>query len=988
MFKNFLICLLLIGAASTAAAVVTVENLRCEYLHNPLGLDVAKPRLTWILKSDQRNEAQTAYRVIVASSPALLAKDQGDLWDSGKVSSDESAHVEYGGSSLSSRQACWWKVCVWDHGNTLSAWSAPAQWEMGLLQPEDWQAKWISAPPTASPAKGGNDDSAVTITHAFYEASDGGASKEVTDVVSGMLSNNQLNVKVSNDAFGGDPAYGHPKQLRVDYTQDGKAHEVTANEGTTLTVPWDGKTLPYLRKDFSLTQPIAKARLYVTALGLYEIHLNGQRIGNHLFAPDWTDYNKRVRYQVYDVTSLVKSGDNTLGALVGNGWYSGHIGNGGFQAWGKIPALFAQLEVTAADGTVNRIVTDASWKIHASPILSSDFMLGENYDAQMEIAGWDKPGLDTGDWSAASERTEATRALNGQVDEPVVQTGEIHPKSKKEIKPGRWIFDLGQNMVGYVRLKVSASPGTVVTLRHAEMLNSDGTIYTANYRGAPSIDTYACKGEGVETWQPHFTFHGFRYVELSGLPQAPDDDTVTGVVIGSDIPLTGKFLCSNPDVNQLQSNIQWGMRGNYFAVPTDCPQRDERMGWMGDAEIFVQTATYNGDIAAFFTKWVMDIDDAQHEDGAFTDVSPAPGTESGGGTPAWGDAGVICPWTIYLMYGDKRILEQHLPAMARWVDWSQAHSTNLIRDRDRGGDYGDWLSQSEDTPKDLIGTAFFAYSASLVSKAYQVTGNQDQADKYQHLFEQIKAAFNQHYVTADGRIANGSQTDYGLALDFDLLSDDNRVKAGQYLAEDVAHHKNHLTTGFVGVSHLLPSLCAENQLDTAYSVFQQDTFPSWLFSVKQGATTIWEHWDGWTPEHGFQNPGMNSFNHYSLGSCGVWMFDTVAGIGVDPARPGFKHIVICPRPGGGLTSAEGSVDSIYGKIATKWTLESGSFSLEVNIPANTTATVELPTTNPSSVREDRLAVTANKNANGAAQYDIGSGTYTFTCEVPQTNSPN
>ncbi len=885
------------------------ERLRCEYLVNPLGLDVSQPRLDWILTGTSetpRNLSQGSYQILVASSPELLARDQGDLWDSGKVASGETAHIAYAGKPLASREICCWKVRVTDSLGRPSAWSDTASWEMGLLHPEDWSAKWIEATPPA------------------------GSQGEYAPV-------------------------------------------------------------PLLRSDFSLAdKAIKKARLYVTALGLYEMHLNGERVGDHAFAPDWTDYRKRVRYQVYDVTPMVKPGANALAGLLGNGWYSGHIGNGGFQAWGKVPALFAQLEVTHADGTIERIVTDSSWKTHASPILSSDFMLGENYDATQEIAGWDQPGLDAGTWSAATERSEPPRSLDAQVDQPVRQTGEVHPKSMTEPKPGQYTYDLGQNMVGVVRLKVSAPAGTKLTLRHAEMLNPDGTLYTKNLRGAPSVDTYICKGGGVETWQPRFTFHGFRYVELTGLPQAPASDTVTGIVVCTDIPRTGEFACSNPDINQLQSNIQWGMRGNYLSVPTDCPQRDERMGWMGDAQVFIRTAAYNGDAAAFFTKWLVDVDDAQKADGEFTDVSPSPpGAGHGnGGVPAWGDAGVICPWTIYLMYGDKSILEQHLPAMTRWVDWCQAHSTNLIRDRDRGPDYGDWLSQGEKTQKDLIGTAFFAYSTSLLAKAYRVTGDTASADKYQQLFEQIKTAFDQRYIGADGHIQKGTQTDYCMALKFNLLPDDLRAKAAQDLDDDVKAHHDHLTTGFIGVSYLLPCLCSENKIDTAFRVFLQDTFPSWLFSVKQGATTIWERWDGWTPEKGFQNPSMNSFNHYSLGSCGEWMFDTVAGIGLDASQPGFSHIVIRPRPGGGLTQAQGDFDSIHGKISTKWSLENGKFSLHVVIPINTTATVYLPTSDVSSVQEGGRNVAAipeirvAPNGQGSAQFLVGSGDYNFACQVP------
>lgn len=886
------------NAQDLAPQPVTPNYLRCEYLQDPLGIDVTKPRLDWILTASgqtPRNITQTSYHILVASSPEILARDQGDLWDSGDVKSGETTGVAYAGAVLKSHQTCFWKVRVTDSLGRVGPWSQPASWEMGLLAPEDWQAKWIDAP-----------------------------------------------------------------------------------------------SLDFLRKDFTLGKPVSKARLYATALGLYELHLNGQRVGDHLFAPDWTDYNKRVRYQVYDVTSLLTPGANTLAGLVGPGWYSGHIGLGGFQVWGKVPALFAQLEVTYTDGTVDRFITDASWKVHPGPILSSDFMLGEDYDARQETPGWDSPGLDVTKWTAATERSEPPRSLDAQIDQPVTQTGALRPKTMREIKPGVWIYDMGQNMVGFVRLNISDPAGTKITLRHAEMLNPDGSLYTTNLRKALSVDTYICKGGGIETWQPRFTFHGFRYVELSGSPQPPSINAVAGIVVGTNIPRTGGFACSDPEINQLQSNIQWGMRGNYLSVPTDCPQRDERLGWMGDAEVFVRTAAYNGDIAAFFTKWLVDVDDAQTADGAFTDVSPSPAGKGArkSGTPAWGDAGVICPWTIYLMYGDTRILQQNLPAMKRWVDWCQAHSTNLIRDRDRGGDYGDWLSQGEITPKDLIGTAFFAYSTSLVAKACRVAGDTAAADKYDQLFEQIKTAFNQRYVMSNGRINSGTQTAYCMALRFDLLPDHLRAKAAQYLADNVADHGDHLTTGFVGVSHLLPALSSQNQLHTAYRVFLQDTFPSWLFSVKHGATTIWERWDGWTPKKGFQDPRMNSFNHYSLGSCGEWMFDTVAGIGLDPDQPGFKHIIIRPRPGGNLTQAQASYDSIHGKIATAWTLKNRTFSLNVTIPINTTATIELPTTNTSSVREGGMKTAASPgikslpSADGNAQFQVGSGDYRFTCRVP------
>lgn len=978
----------LLQAPSSASGV---QGLRCEYLVNPLGLHETAPRLSWRLTTDQRGEKQTAYEILVASSPELLARKQGDLWSTGKVVSEQSAFVAYAGKPLQSRMRCYWEVRVWDREGRPGPWSSPALWSMGLMQPGDWSAKWIAVPRMVEAS---GTPTTVVIRKASYEALDGAGSRDVTPLLTKMLQGGSLSITVSNTALGGDPAYQHVKQLRVEYDLNGKPQTALVRENETLTLPDGKRALPYLRKSFTLSKPIRHASLYATALGLYEIHLNGKRVGDHILAPEWTDYRKRIRYQEYDVTAQLRSGENALGALVANGWYSGHIGNGGNQYWGTVPALLAQLEVTYTDGTTERIVTDAGWKRHISPILSADFMLGENYDARQELKGWDMPGLDTATWAPVALREEtpdekvkvAEVPLDPQISEPVRITGEIKPKTLKEPKTGRWTFDLGQNMVGVVRLKVSAPAGTTLTLRHAEMLNPDGTIYTTNLRGAPSIDHYTTHGSGVEVWQPGFTFHGFRYVELTGLPTKPALDAVTGIVLGSDTPRSGEFACSDPRINQLQSNIQWGQRGNYLSVPTDCPQRDERMGWMGDAEVFVRTATCNADVAAFFTKWLVDVDDAQTPDGAYSDISPSYG---GGGTPAWADAGVICPWTIYLADGDKRLLERHLPAMTKWVEWCRAHSTDLIRDKDRNGDYGDWLAIGADTPKDLIGTAYFAYSTHLVALSYRAVGNTEQADKYDQLFEEIKAAFNKRYVKPDGRIYGNTQCCYAMALKFDLLPENLRPIAAQYLEDDIKAKGMHLSTGFVGVSYLLPVLTRAGKVDTAYALLMQDTFPSWLFSVKHGATTIWERWDGWTPEKGFQDPGMNSFNHYSLGSCGEWLFDAVAGIGIDPADPGYKHILIHPRVTGPLTWVKAHHDCLYGRIESNWTREGDTLTLNIKIPANTTATVYVPTTDPQSVTEGGKPASQSEGVkllrteNGTAVYEVPSGTYAFHALLKQ-----
>ena len=955
------------------------RDLRCEYLVDPLGLGETSPRLSWTGDSSRRGEHQSAYQILVASTPEALARDKADLWDSARVASDESAHVVYGGRPLGSRAACFWKVRLWDRDGQPSAWSEPARWTLGLLEPADWQAKWIDGHDPQAPGPG----PAVTLRRAIYGTPEGTGSADVTAAVKTLLESGRADLTVDNTTLGGDPVPGQMKRLHLEYEQGGVPGVLNLNEGDPLRFGGGGEPPRVLRKTFSVDGDVARATLYVTALGLYECRINGEPVSDHFLAPDWTDYDKRVRYQAYDVSALVRPGGNALAALVADGWYSGHIGNHGFQRYGVVPALLAQLEIVHADGRVERIITDDTWKSHASAILAADLLMGESYDARREIAGWYGPGFDDKDWTPAHVRDEKPRALDAQVAPPVRVLGERRAVALTQPAPGRWVFDLGQNMVGVAHLKVTAPVGKTLTLHHAEMLTAAAAIYTANLRGAACTDTYVCKGGGVEEWQPRFTFHGFRYVELSGLPPGqPELDAVTGVVIGSDVPAAGTFAFSDGRLHQRMSNVAWGLRGNYVSVPTDCPQRDERLGWMGDAQVFLRTATDVADVAAFFTKWLVDVDDAQTPEGAYAEV--APDDASGVGAAAWADAGVICPWTIYQAYGDRRVLERHLPAMTRWVEW--LCEKNPTRLRENTG-YGDWLSVGADTPKDLIGTAYFAYSAHLLAKSCQAVGRSVEAEKYQRVFEEVRAAFDRAYVAPDGRIKGDTQCGYAVALKFELLPEDIRPRAVQYLAEDVSAHGNHLTTGFVGVGYLLPALAEGGRLDTAYALLTQDTFPSWLFPVKQGATTIWERWDGWTPEKGFQTPSMNSFNHYSLGTCGEWLYDTVAGIGWDEDAPGYQKMVMHPRPGGGLTFARATRQTMYGKVVSAWKVDGGRFILDVTVPANTTARVVLPTADAADVTEGGQPLATVKEVattaptNGGVTLAVGSGSYQFACSI-------
>jgi len=980
---GFLIGATLSGFAAEAEAPdLRPVDLSCEYLVDPLGVDASPPRLTWTLESDRRGDVQTAYRILVASSPERLARDEGDLWDSGKVASDATALIPFGGKPLASRQACHWKVAAWNRDGQQGPWSAPARWEMGLLSPEDWSAKWIEA--AAAPVD-------VKIARATYYSIDGAVRKDVTAEVAALVARREP-VVAKNEALGGDPARDVRKRLEIRYEVGGTALETDVAEGATAVLARERQ--PYLRKRFSVRNEVQRARLYVTALGFYEAYLNGRRVGDHQLEPGWTDYRKRVRYQTYDVTEQLAQGENVLGAVTAPGWFCGRAGLfNARQFYGKTPALIAQLEITHADGSVERIVSDDSWVRRDGPILAADLMDGEIFDAAGEIAGWCTAALDDGGWSPVTLRDES-RNLEASIDAPIRVVAELPARSVSEPAPKRWTFDLGQNMVGVVRLRLQAKAGTVITLRHAEMLNPDGTIYTANLRSASATDTYICKGGGVEEWRPHFTFHGFRYVELTGLDEQPPPDTVTGVVLSSDIEPAGEFACSDERLNQLQSNILWGMRGNYVSIPTDCPQRDERMGWMADTQVFVPTAAYNADVAPFLAKWMRDVEDAQRADGAHADVAPVMNGLSYG-TPAWADAGTIVPWDLYRMYGDTRILERHIDSMMRWVDWCREHSTNLIRDRDRGNDYGDWLSIGANTPKDVLGTAYFAYSTDIVARSLAILGRDADAARYRQLFDEIRAAFNGKYVSEDGRITGDTQTCYLMALRFNLLPEELRDAALRHLLADIEAKGWHLSTGFVGVGMLLPVLTEAGRTDVAWRLLMQDTFPSWLFSVRHGATTIWERWDGWTPEGGVHRDfGMNSFNHYALGSCGQWLYEGVGGIRPDPDRPGFGHFYVEPRVDGALTWAKTKYRSIRGEIATHWRLEGDALALDVQIPANTTATVRVPRVAGTEVRESGRPIASAEGVKLIQEEDdavilrVGSGRYAFTARGAWTRIGN
>ncbi|GGW46477.1 alpha-L-rhamnosidase [Streptomyces albaduncus] len=741
------------------------------------------------------------------------------------------------------------------------------------------------------------------------------------------------------------------------------------------TGPW-GKVVPasfavtQLRHEFRLPRKeVSRARLYATALGLYEAHLNGRRVGRDHLAPGWTDYRERVQYQTYDVTALLRPGGNAIGAYVAPGWYAGNVGMFGPHQYGERPAFLAQLEVEYADGTSERITSGTDWRAGSGPIVAADLLSGETYDARKETPGWTSPGFDDRTWLGVREAGEgAPGRIVAQSDGPVRVTEELPARKVTEPEPGVFVFDLGQNMVGSVRLRVSGEAGTTVRLRHAEVLNPDGTLYTANLRSAAATDTYTLKGGGEETYEPRFTFHGFRYVEVTGFPGTPPARAVTGRVMHTDAPFTFEFETDVPMLNTLHRNITWGQRGNFLSVPTDTPARDERLGWTGDINVFAPTAAYTMESARFLTKWLVDLRDAQTPQGAFTDVAPIVGN-IGNGAAGWGDAGVTVPWALYRAYGDLRVLEDAWPSVRAWLRYLETNSDGLLRP---AAGYGDWLNVSDETPKDVIATAYFAHSADLAARMAREL-DQDPAP-CTDLFTRIRTAFRNAYVGADGRVKGDTQTAYVLALSMNLLPDSLRKAAADRLVALIEAKDWHLSTGFLGTPRLLPVLTDTGHTDVAYRLLHRRSFPSWGYQIDKGATTMWERWDSVRPDGGFQTPDMNSFNHYAYGSVGEWMYTNIAGISA--ARPGYREIVIRPRPGGDVTSARARFTSPYGPVTTQWRGRSGDFTLSCTVPPNTTAEVWIPTDAPSAVTH--TDATFLRAEDGCAVYRVGSGSHRFT----------
>jgi len=743
-----------------------------------------------------------------------------------------------------------------------------------------------------------------------------------------------------------------------------------------------------LRGEFTVKSRAKAAFLNSTALGVYRLHLNGSRIGDIAMAPGWTEYNSRLLYQSYDVTSLLCEGVNVVGAMVGPGWYKGDIGfQGKRNNYGQQTAFAMQLTILYEDGSTETISTDENWRASDGPVTYSEIYHGETYDARKEPINWTRSEFDVSGWRDVSTLA-ANPAIVVPQDGPPVRAREVWKAEKIFTAPnGEVVVDFGQNLTGWVRLRVKGNAGDVVKYSHSEVLDKDGNFYTKNLRSAKQKISYTLKGGTDEVYEPFFTFQGFRYIRIDEFPGNYSAANFEAVAAYSDMPETGSFKCSHPGLNQLEHNVRWGMKSNFLDIPTDCPQRDERLGWTGDAQVFIRAASYLHDISGFFRKWLRDMAESQLPDGAISHVIPDIlshwSFENKPFTPAtgWADAAVICPWITYVYTGDIELLRESYPMMTAWVEYIRSQSRMGLVWSD-GRHFGDWVAlDAKDgsyigaTPTDLIATAYYAYSSELLTKAAVRLGKDDDARKYFKLREEIGDAFVKEFFTPTGRLAARTQTAHVLALHFGLTPSEYRKRTIDTLVEILDEYDNHLSTGFLGTPYICYALSENGNLDLAYELLLKEDYPSWLYPISKGATTIWEHWDGLKPDGTMWSDDMNSFNHYAYGAVADWMYSVIGGIDSDPTEPGYRHSVIAPRPGGGITSAITTQLTPYGKLVSDWTLEGDTMRLNITIPHNTTATIALP---KGKISENAgLSFAFDGRGSSAA---VGSGTYRFVVE--------
>jgi alpha-L-rhamnosidase len=1055
-----------------AGQLLRPVDLRCEYRQNPLGIDAARPRLSWLLQSadpEARGQSQTAYQILAASSKERLRNGQADLWDSGKVRSDKSIQIPYGGKALVSRAQVWWSVRVWNNAGRPSPWSEPAFWSMGLLRPEDWKGRWIgldggegkplalsrahwlwSSEPGSglrcfrrtiqvAPGDSVSDalaffvstgDSTLYVNGRSVGRASGAKAAISTDITQALRpGSNVLAVAVTapaNDAPGmiGDVEMEFAKADPAAVTTDGEwrvsgaevdgwtgdgfddtgwaTAKVIGNYGAA---PWgdvgwaERRVLParMLRKQFQVSGEVKRGTLYFSGIGLSEAYLNGQKIGHDVLVPALSNYDKRVFYLTYDVTDRLKPGDNAIGVILGNGrYFAPRFGLPiGTRTFGY-PKLRLQLEIEDGAGHVQQVLSDSSWKLTTDgPIRNDNEYDGEVYDARQEMAGWSRAGLDDSGWQPAQEVEAPKGVLSAQMIEPIRVTETLKPVKITEPKPGAYVFDMGQNMVGWCRLTVSGPRGTSVTLRHAERLREDGTLYVDNLRSAQATDVYVLSGKGKEVYEPRFTYHGFRFVEVRGFPGKPTLAAIEGKEVHDAVTQHAEFATSSPLINQIYQNVVWGTKDNYRSMPTDCPQRDERQGWLGDRAEESRGEPYMFDVAGLYEKWVDDMADSQRDDGSVSDVSPNFWPLYSDNV-TWPSAFIIIPGHIYDQYADLEPIARHYEDMKKWV----AHMSGFLKDdlmpRDR---YGDWcvppespaLIHSQDparqTAAPVLGTTYFYHLLRLMARYADLLDKPDEAKDFNDRADRLNAAFNKQFFNESKETySNGAPTSSVLPLAFGMVPPADREGVLRALISKTDDQdQGHIASGLIGGQWLMQVLSDSGHPDVAYRIASQTTYPGWGYMVEEGATTVWELWNGNTA-----NPAMNSGNHLMLvGDLITWFYENLAGIRPDPERPGFKHIIMRPTPVGDLTFVNASHRSPYGEITSEWKRNANSFSWDATVPVNATATVWVPARDPSVVTEGGKPVNQAAGVkylradNGEAVFEVGSGKYHFESQMPQ-----
>ena len=1070
-FVCFSLFLLITG--SSLAGMVPV-NLRCESRPSPLGLSETIPRLSWqeiATIPGERGQYQTAYQIQVASSLQTLTNNQGDLWDTGEVMTNQTSQIAYTGSALMSHQVCYWHVQVWDNNGQSSGWSEPATWTMGILTQGEWTAQWVGrddAPAWNTGStffnanwiwypEGNPTVSAPVATRWFRKTFTVPAGTAVVQAFATMagdnvftlyvngqiaLSNenlmywqqygqadissflvpgtNVLAVAVVNTGASPNPAgligsfdLTYSNEQTNSFQTDGSwvaANQLYSNWNQTNfnasgwpnvmvlgaygIAPWNDFAKTYLaathvRKDFSLSQLPPRAVLYVTGQGLVEPHLNGTKVGNDYFVPGWTDYADRLYYSAYDVTPLLQKGSNTLGAILGDGWYRGNCAFDGQNYYGTTTRLLAQLYLFYTNGT-QIIGTDSSWQAGFGPILQCDNEAGETYDARREVPGWDSPGFTNSSWVPVTTGAQISPVIQAYPAETMQTNQFITPAAITQPQPGLYVVNFGQNISGWVRLQVTNQPaGRRIVMRFGEWLNPDGTVFRDNLRTANAMDTYICKGGGVENWEPNFTHHGFQYMEVQGLAEPLTTNTFTAVTVQAALSKSGAFQCSNDLINHIYSNMLWSVRDNYFAVPTDSPQRDERAGWCDGIEI-MRTGMFDLQAESFFSKWSQDIVDSRTRATLSDFGHQAPLVSDDGFSAGWQDSVVFVPYWLYKTYGDLRPAQRFYTNMVSHLNYYASISSGFIGP-DNG--YGDWVSIDNSTPLTLISTAFYARCASMMAEMAQALGKTSDAAAYGALFTNICSAFQTNFVADDGTVGTDSQGGYALAFAFNLLTPTQRALASNKLVEAVNAQNNHPSTGMVTTHLLLPALAGIGRSDLAYQMLEETTYPSWGYEVGLGATTIFELWNSVNADGtvNTNQDAMNSLNHANFGTCAEWFYRGI--LGINELAPGFAKILIEPQPGGGLTSAQGYYDSIQGPISNAWTCTGNMFNMAVSIPPNTTAQIYVPTTNANAILESGVPATNSPGvtyvgiSNGATIYAVGSGSYAFSSPFSVSATP-